>query len=207
MPRTQESFLKLKEARRQEILKTALRLFALNGYDATSVNDIADDIGCSHGLVYHYFGDKKDIFTTLLDRSLELGYMPIFPNLGPTELDNPKETLSKVIERIFTELNDKKSDFAYYFYLFLNMRFQKRAPAPRFQTSQSDQRPFVIIKGLIETGQTKGDFDKTDPRDQAIAFFSLMRGLTYVKLHDGKFKLPSVDTIMNLFLRKADEHA
>jgi len=124
-----------------------------------------------------------------------------------TELDNPKQTLSNVIERIFTELNDKKSDFAYYFYLFLNMRFQKRAPFPRFQTSQSDQRPFVIIKGLIETGQAKGIFAKDDPRDQAIAFFSLMRGLTYVKLHDAKFKLPSVNTIMNLFIRKADDHA
>lgn len=139
MPRTPASIAKLKEKRRSEILKHSLRLFALNGYDATSLPDIALALGTSHSLIYHYFKNKKDIFITLLDESITLGYMPLFPNLGAEQLEDPKTTLQNLIRKIFEELSARDSDFAYYFYLYLNIRFQKTAPHPRFHVHQSDQ--------------------------------------------------------------------
>jgi AcrR family transcriptional regulator len=204
MPRSPQTIEKLKEARRQQILRDSLRLFAINGYDATSINDIADSIGCSHGLIYHYFADKEAIFIALLDRSLELGYLPLFPQLDEEKLSNPEGTLRNIITHILEELVRPDSDFAYHFYLFLNMRFQKTVPLPRFQIPQKDQRPFWLIINLIKAGQALGRFALIDPKEGAVTFFATMRGLTYVKLHEGdRYVPPSADTLMNIFLRKA----
>jgi AcrR family transcriptional regulator len=56
---------------RQRILDTALRLFATNGYDRTSMRDIAA-AGCSLGLAYRYFASKEDmvleLYLWLVDR-------------------------------------------------------------------------------------------------------------------------------------------
>lgn len=46
---------------RQRILDTALRLFAANGYEQTSMRDIAAAAGCSLGLTYRYFASKEDL--------------------------------------------------------------------------------------------------------------------------------------------------
>jgi AcrR family transcriptional regulator len=46
---------------RQRILDTALRLFATNGYEQTSMRDISAAAGCSLGLTYRYFASKEDL--------------------------------------------------------------------------------------------------------------------------------------------------
>jgi len=208
MPRSKQSLEQLYQLRRQQILKNSLRLFAIKGYDATSVNDIAASIGFSHGLIYHYFTDKEEIFTTLLDQSLALGYLPLFPQLTDEQLDDPRTTIKQIITHIYDELERVDSDFGYYFYLFLNMRFQKTAPAPRFRVPQKEQRPFGIIARLIEAGQQKNVFGPGDPRDIAVIFFATMRGLTYAMLNsETKFVLPSIDSLMNLFIGKAVNNA
>ena len=47
------------EVRKQEILDTALKLFGENGYEKTSITDIAKAIGVAQGLCYRYFPSKK----------------------------------------------------------------------------------------------------------------------------------------------------
>lgn len=55
---------------REQILTTALEMFADRGYDATSVRAIARQAGVDPGLVRHFFGSKEKLFTTaVVDRS------------------------------------------------------------------------------------------------------------------------------------------
>jgi AcrR family transcriptional regulator len=49
------------EQTRQEILETAQRLFAERGYDATSLQMIADEMGLTKAAVYYHFPAKSDI--------------------------------------------------------------------------------------------------------------------------------------------------
>jgi AcrR family transcriptional regulator len=49
------------EQTRQQILETAQRLFAELGYDATSLQMIADEMGLTKAAVYYYFRAKSDI--------------------------------------------------------------------------------------------------------------------------------------------------
>lgn len=53
---------------KEEILKTALRLFAQNGYEATSVSQIAGALGMSKGALYKHYKNKRDIFEQILHK-------------------------------------------------------------------------------------------------------------------------------------------
>ena len=58
-------------ARREQILKTALKLFAAQGFDATSTRQIAKDAGIAEGLIFHYFPTKASLLTAILEDRLE----------------------------------------------------------------------------------------------------------------------------------------
>ncbi|MGP3930555.1 TetR/AcrR family transcriptional regulator [Nonomuraea sp. KM88] len=51
-----------REATRARLLEAARLRFAREGYDATSVRDIAGDAGVDAGLIFRYFGNKKRLF-------------------------------------------------------------------------------------------------------------------------------------------------
>ena len=59
------------ETKRQEMLAAAERLFLSKGYDATSVQDILDDLHASKGGFYHYFASKEDVLKILCAQRAE----------------------------------------------------------------------------------------------------------------------------------------
>ena len=54
--------------RREEILDAARRLFAERGYTAVSASEVARQAGITPGLLHHYFGGKRGLFITLVER-------------------------------------------------------------------------------------------------------------------------------------------
>jgi AcrR family transcriptional regulator len=58
-------------ARREQILKTALKLFAAQGFDATSTRQIAREVGIAEGLIFHYFPTKASLLAAILEDRVE----------------------------------------------------------------------------------------------------------------------------------------
>ena len=66
------------EGTRTSIIDTAERLFAENGFAATSMRDISTASGVSHPLIHHYFGSKDELYSAVKRRLVE-GYAKRFP--------------------------------------------------------------------------------------------------------------------------------
>ncbi len=66
MPRTEEQFKEIREVKRNQIMDSALALFAEFGFTSTSINMIAKKTGISKGLIYNYFESKEDLINTIL---------------------------------------------------------------------------------------------------------------------------------------------
>ena len=58
-------------AGREQILERALKLFAAQGFDATSTRQIAKEAGVAEGLIFHYFPTKASLLTAILEDRLE----------------------------------------------------------------------------------------------------------------------------------------
>ena len=59
------------EASRQRILAAATETFAALGLDGARVDDIAERAGINKRMLYHYFGNKDDLFGAVLDALYE----------------------------------------------------------------------------------------------------------------------------------------
>ncbi len=56
------------EATTSELLDVARRLFAADGYAATSLDDVVRGAGVTKGALYHHFGGKRDLFLAVYER-------------------------------------------------------------------------------------------------------------------------------------------
>lgn len=71
MYKTSKVTQKRKEAKRQLILDTAVKVFAAKGYHNTTVKDIVDEASVSVGSFYFYFKSKEDLFAELYTNIVE----------------------------------------------------------------------------------------------------------------------------------------
>ena len=56
---------------KQEILKAALDLFSVQGYEATSISQIADVVGIRKATMYSHFASKQEILDALVQNTME----------------------------------------------------------------------------------------------------------------------------------------
>jgi len=80
---------------RQEILRTAARLFQQRGYDATSMNDVAGALKLSKGGLYHHFQSKDEILYEIMNHAMEITQERV---LNPVRsIADPEERLRALI--------------------------------------------------------------------------------------------------------------
>jgi AcrR family transcriptional regulator len=69
------------DARREQILDAAMRLFGERPYSAVSTTDLAQQAGVTRGLLHHYFGTKRDLYVEVVRR------LVVVPKLDDAALD------------------------------------------------------------------------------------------------------------------------
>jgi AcrR family transcriptional regulator len=82
---------------RQDILRTAARLFQQQGYDATSMNDVAAALKLSKGGLYHHFQSKDEILFNLMNHALDVTQERVIDAVQ--DIADPEERLRTVIRR------------------------------------------------------------------------------------------------------------
>jgi TetR/AcrR family transcriptional regulator, cholesterol catabolism regulator len=82
---------------RQEILRTAARLFQQQGYDATSMNDVAAALKLSKGGLYHHFQSKDEILFNLMNHAMDITQERVID--GVKDIVDPEERLRMLIRR------------------------------------------------------------------------------------------------------------
>ncbi len=199
MPRLKEQNQAIKDNRRETILSTALKLFSVRGYDSVSVDDIAKEMNCSHGLFYHYFKDKEEVMKELIKRLNLMNKNKIVKDYSQMlAIDALKE-----IATYWITLLQSDSDDSYYFHLFLNIHLQKTRPAVAKQTATKLDR-IELISDLVTRGQKEGDIAGGNPTEYARMFFAIFSGLSYSRMFTTakEYITPDVNVILNLFYKK-----
>jgi AcrR family transcriptional regulator len=86
-PRTVVQNKIIREEKKDLILRTALKVFAQEGYHASSVNKIADKANISKGLIYNYFESKEDLLNNIVSNIMDR-YMEKYPPIDSIPNDS-----------------------------------------------------------------------------------------------------------------------
>jgi AcrR family transcriptional regulator len=79
--------------RREQLLDIGRSLFAQKGFDATSVEEIAQRAGVSKPVVYEHFGGKEGLYAVVVDREMRALLDAITGALGSS--GHPRELLER----------------------------------------------------------------------------------------------------------------
>lgn len=144
---------------KERILEAALTLFAENGYDGTSVEQIATEVGIKAPSLYKHYKGKEDILNALID-SAEVRYEEMFgseKNTGKVPED-PEEFIQVTMGRIAFTIKDpviRKTRM-----LLVQEQFRNERIAEVTTRHQLDgiQRMFAkIVEGMMDAGIFKKD--------------------------------------------------
>ena len=96
--------MKKTEIKRKEIIDAAFELMLSKGYEGTSIQDITDRINATKGLIYHYFGSKKDVAAAVIEEAIKPAYNEFWSHTW-SELygggGNPLENIIAVIDKLY----------------------------------------------------------------------------------------------------------
>ena len=173
-PRTKAQFGEIRQKSQENIENIALELFALKGYHATSISQIAEKAGISKGLLYNYFESKE----RLLDSIITKVYDEIMRIVQMSE-NLPAE---KQIEQMIIQTIDhlKKNITFWRLYLFLVHQSDIRKKLEALYEKMRDEYMEYVVKLFQEIGSK-------NPAMEAMMLGTLFDGigLNYVTAPEG----------------------
>ena len=159
-----------KAATRRAITTAAVRLFSENGYEKTSIEDIAHEAGIGKATVYGYFANKEEIFLSYCDDELE----EAFAGLQVTELQNAA-LIDQLVDFFILKFRFLTRNREFGRQLLREMIFPKTASE---KPKEHDQRYFDILGKFFRAAQQRGEIDaEQDLFFLSVHFFSLYLGV------------------------------
>ncbi|UOO37472.1 TetR/AcrR family transcriptional regulator [Oscillospiraceae bacterium CM] len=195
-PRNEEQNMQIKDERREQILSAALKVFAKKGFAASKISDIVAAAGVSHGLFYHYFKSKEDVFYELLKLAITSSTQAILMvnNMPISPLEKVRQTAKYILGGI-----ESFEDSAYYFLIVIHA-FVMDAPAEIKALTENPN--LQIFSKIVRDGQQTGEIREGDPDGMTMTFFAAIQGLAMYKLALQNFKMPDPEILVSM-LRKA----
>ncbi len=202
MPRTQEQYEYIRTERMNSILTSAMFLFATKGYDSTTLDEIAKDAGCSHGLLYHYFKDKYMLYDYLVNN---VTFPMIVKLLNSVNVhQKAKFVLYDSLNGVLNALKSENDQYSWAINLLISIDLSIVEGTKSIRVSKhTNKKVFTWISTTIERGKLEGDFSiEKNTREVTAAILCFIKGLAYARVRLGhkKFICPSINIVMDMVL-------
>jgi AcrR family transcriptional regulator len=96
-------------ARRAQLIEVGRKVFAERGYEATSVEEIAERAKVSKPIVYEHFGGKEGLYAVIVDREVEHIVSSIVQAVAS---GTPRERLERAALAFLTYVQERPEGFA-----------------------------------------------------------------------------------------------
>jgi AcrR family transcriptional regulator len=88
------------DGRREQLLELGVRLFATRSLEDLSIETLAEEAGISRGLLYHYFGNKQDFHTAVVQRAADDLFRVTAPAGDGTPLEQLAGSLARYVDYV-----------------------------------------------------------------------------------------------------------
>ncbi|MCX7921933.1 MAG: TetR family transcriptional regulator [Clostridia bacterium] len=180
---------------RMRILFAARKLFAQQGFEATTVRQISEEAKTNLALISYHFGGKENVFFALFDT-----YFPIDSFYADFDFKDPVDGIKKLTEKMI-EFKVEHPEMVCIIHQEILMN------SPRLGEMSKYMYPvFTQLRDMLEAGKKQGTFhfksiDNTMVFIMSIITFPLNNAFINPLLTDGKQDFESIltDTLNFVF--------
>lgn len=184
-----------KEKRRDEILAAGLDLFIRKGYSATKISDIANQVGMSVGLLFHYFESKEKLYEALIT----LGISGPMNMMATTDLE-PLAFFESAAAQLFLYI--KAKPFISKMFVLMSQAYSNEAVPQGIKEMLKAFDIYTPTALLIQKGQANGTIREGDPNALAIAYWCSIQGVAEQMALNPGAPCPKSDWIVDIIRRK-----
>ena len=165
--------------RRQEVMDVAARIFSEKGYEATSIQEIAEEVGILKGSLYYYIETKEDLLFGVIKAAYDAA-------LGVVrELERRDGSALELIEALVYRHAE----------VFAATRVQSSVFFKEFRALSEERQKEIreagdiysrFLRSQIRRGQDAGEIDRgINPRLAAIGIIGMMNSMAFWYRPDG----------------------
>lgn len=179
-----------KEDRRGEIILAATRLFSKKGYHETTIDDIAEAMRVTKGLIYYYFESKEQILIEIMKRAIvevmqELRRIAELP-LSPSEklrmaIRIHASSLSKELQAFLVLLKHNS-------YLYAKENIKAIDDLAKEYTR--------LFQSFLEEGMHAGALRKVDSKVLALIIIGAINSIAYWYSPKGPLTIEEISAIL-----------
>jgi TetR/AcrR family transcriptional regulator, cholesterol catabolism regulator len=142
--------------RLQEVLQSAANIFFSKGFHATTIEDVARDVGLLKGSLYYYIKSKEDLLFQLLLAGIEDGDAYIAEHIDPT--GDPLEQLERAIRAQIDYIIQNRVPFGLFLHEFDSLSGKRQHKLIAVMSRYNNR--FVE---LVRRGQQQGQLIEGEP--------------------------------------------
>lgn len=182
-----------KEKRQAELLETAIEVFAQRGYQATTMDEIAERAGVSKGMLYIYFKNKEALFGAVFR-----WYGQVISEMMLAEIAGIQNEIEQ-LEKIAAVWGKVAIEHRNYVPLFLDFWAAASVKGMRSDYAEDlatmyDEYRHLIME-IIERGKQNGHF-RLDVNARAIAYL-LVGGMDGIFIQSWLSQPEDLDILLN----------
>ena len=148
-----------KEDARTQILTAAADAFVAGGFAGTSIDDVAEVLSATKGLIYHYYKSKSDLYLAVLQRGVE-GLLGTLEAVAGQPIAQRDKLIAMVRAHATYFLSERQSMQLLAQSLFSGfpktMSDRQRTKAQEIEASRA--RIFNLYLDLVDVGVQQGEF-------------------------------------------------
>lgn len=180
-PTSPEMNEKMRAESRARILEHALQLFSEQGFERTTVKQLAQTAGMSPGLVYHYFRSKDDVLRAIFHESVQQ-VQAAFAQAESVE--DPGERIERLVRASLAGVREHKR----FWRLFNGLRLDSRYVEVVFRDGM--QWTATIRETMERYFREAG---AAEPAVEAALLFALIDGVTqHFVFEPGRYPLEAM---------------
>jgi AcrR family transcriptional regulator len=142
--------------RLEEVLRSAANIFFAKGFHATTIEDVARDVGMLKGSLYYYIKSKDDLLFQLLLAGIEDGDAHIARHIDPE--GDPLEQLERAIRAQIDYIIENRVPFGLFLHEFDSLSGKRQHKLIAVMSRYNNR--FV---DLVRRGQQQGQIIEGEP--------------------------------------------
>lgn len=174
MAKSEKQFKMIRDQRYEEISDAALKIFARKGFAGTKISDITSSINLSHGLLYHYFKSKEEIYVAIIMNILDQFKQAV------AEAEDIKGTPYDKLNWFSALTFSGSPEVALDRHILINEALQADFLSEEIKQNirQEYADSLKVLSRIISAGQRDGIFIEGDEMELAAYYLSFSQGLT-----------------------------